>query len=163
MNSGLGVLTLKNGFSDHRRIDGGAPWGNFWTPLGPFWVPTISLKVHWINVEGVYTQSLVSNTPYTVLKDFGVQVPPQIDPKSIKNRFQNGSASNEIKVGGLDAQKWFRHRLADRWRCALGQFWDHFKIILGAQNRSESTLDQHRGCMCARSDFEHHLRSFEGF
>ena len=60
---------------------------DFGTTLGPFWVPKINLKAHWINVEGVYTQSLVSNTPYIVLKDFGVQGPPQIDPKSIKNRY----------------------------------------------------------------------------
>ena len=132
MKSGLGASTFKNGFGDHRQIAGGAPWGNFWTTLGQFWVRKIGPKAHWINVEGVYTQSLVSNTPYTVLKDFGVQVPPQIDPKSTKNRFQNGSASNEIKVGGFDAQKWFRHRLTDRWRCALGPFWDHFGAILGA-------------------------------
>ena len=91
----------------------------------------IGPKAHWINVEGVHAQSLVSNTPYTVLEDFGVQVPPQIDPKSTKNRFRNGSASNEIKVGGFDAQKWFRHRLTDRWRCALGPFLDHFGATFG--------------------------------
>ena len=33
----------------------------------------IGPKAHWINVEGVHAQRLVSNTPYTVLKDFGVQ------------------------------------------------------------------------------------------
>ena len=86
MKSGLGALTLKNGFGDHRRIVNAAPWGYFWTTFGLFWVPKIGPKAHWINVEGVYTQSLVSNTPYIVLKDFGVQGPPQIDPKSIINR-----------------------------------------------------------------------------
>ena len=63
MKSGLGALTFTNGFGDHRRIAGGAPWGNFWTTLGSFWVHKIGPKAHWINVEGVYAQSLVSNTP----------------------------------------------------------------------------------------------------
>ena len=102
MKSGLGALTLKNGFDTDRRIDNRAPLGNFGTTLGPFWVPRIGPKAHLVNVEGVYAQSLISNTPYIVLKDFGVQVPPQINPKSTKNRFQNGSANNEIRVGGFD-------------------------------------------------------------
>ena len=59
--------------------------------LVPFWRPKIGPKVNWITVEGVYVQSLISNTPYTVLKDFGVERPPQIGPKLIKNRFQNGT------------------------------------------------------------------------
>ena len=63
MKSGLGAFILKNGFGAHRGIDGAAPWGNFETILGPFWVPKIRPKAHWINVEGVYTQSLVSSTP----------------------------------------------------------------------------------------------------
>ena len=50
--------------------DFGALWDHFGTTLGPFWVPKIGPKAHWINVEGVYTQSLVSNPPYIVLKDF---------------------------------------------------------------------------------------------
>ena len=87
MKSGLGALTLKNGFDTDRRIADGAPWGYFGIILGPNWVPKIGPKVHWINVEGVYTQSLVSNTPYIVLKDFGVQGAPQIGTKSIKNRY----------------------------------------------------------------------------
>ena len=86
MKSGLGALTLKNGFGDHRGIVNAAPWIHFGATLGPSWVPKIGPKAHWINVEGVYAQSLISNTPYRVLKDFGVQGPPQIDPKSIKNR-----------------------------------------------------------------------------
>ena len=76
MKSGLGASTLKNGFGDHRRIVNAAPWGNFGTTLGPFWVPKIGLKAHWISVEGVHAQSLVSNTPDTVLKDFGVEGQP---------------------------------------------------------------------------------------
>ena len=87
MKSGLGALTLKNGFDTDRRIDDGAPWGDFGTTLGPLWVPKIGPKAHWINVEGVYAQSLISNTTYTILKDFGVEEPPHIGPKSIKNRF----------------------------------------------------------------------------
>ena len=78
MKSGLGALTLKDGFGDHRRIDDAAPWGNFGTTLEPFWVTTIGPKAFWITVEGVDAQSLVSNTVYIVLKDFGVQGPPQI-------------------------------------------------------------------------------------
>ena len=85
--------------------DFGALWDHFGTTLGPFWVPKIGPKAHWINVEGVYAQSLISNTPYTVLKDFGIQGPPQVGPKSIKNRFQNGIARSEIRVGGFDPQK----------------------------------------------------------
>ena len=81
------ALTLKNGFGAHRRIVDGAPWGNFGTSLQPFWVPEISPKVHWISVEGVYAQSLISNTSYTVLKDFGVEEPPQIDLKSVPERY----------------------------------------------------------------------------
>ena len=96
MKSALGALTFKNGFGDHRRIAGGAPWGNFWTTLRLFWVPKIGPKAHWINVEGVYAQSLVSNTPYIVLKDFGVQRPPQIGLKSIKNRSQIGLESEFV-------------------------------------------------------------------
>ena len=117
MKSGLGALTLKNGFDTDRRIAGGAPWGNFWTTLGPFWVPKIGPKAHWINVEGVYAQSLISNTPYTVLKDFGVQGPPQIGQKSVKNRFQNGTARDKINV---DPQNWVRRSSRDRQRSALG-------------------------------------------
>ena len=63
MKSGLGASTFKNGFGDHRRIDDAAPWGHFGAILGPFWVPKIGPKAHWINVEGVYAQSLISNTP----------------------------------------------------------------------------------------------------
>ena len=92
----MGVLTFKNGFSHHREIAGAAPWGQFGIILGPFWVPKIGPKVHWINVEGVYTQSLVSNTSYIVLKDFGVQRPPQIGLKSIKNRSQIGLESEFV-------------------------------------------------------------------
>ena len=128
----LGALTFKNGFDTDRGIDDAAPWGDFWTTFGPFWVFKIGPKAHWISVEGVYAQSLISNTPYTVLKDFGVQGPPQIDPKSIKNRFQNGSASNEIRVGGFDPQKWVRRPSADRQCSGLGPFVDHFGAILGA-------------------------------
>ena len=87
MNSGLGASTFKNGLDTDRGIVNAAPWGHFGTTLGAFWVPKIGPKAHWINVEGVYAQSLISNTPYTVLKDFGVQGPPQIGPKSIKNRY----------------------------------------------------------------------------
>ena len=76
MESGLGVSTLKNGFVAHLGIAVAAPWGYFRTTLGQFWVPKIGPKAHWINVEGVYAQSLISNTPYIVLKDFGVQGPP---------------------------------------------------------------------------------------
>ena len=89
MKSWLGVLTFKNGFGDHRHIVNAAPWGNFWTTWGPFWVPEIGPKAHWVNIEGVYAQSLVSNTAYKVLKDFGVQGPPRTDLKSIKNRYWN--------------------------------------------------------------------------
>ena len=55
--------------------------------LGAIWVLKISPKAHWIIVEGVYAQSLISNTPYTVLKDFGVEEPPQIDLKSVPERY----------------------------------------------------------------------------
>ena len=83
MKSGLGALTFKNGFDTDRRIDDGAPWGNFGTTLGSFWVPKIGQKTRWVNVKGVLAQSLISNTAHIVLKDFGVQGPPQIGPKSI--------------------------------------------------------------------------------
>ena len=78
-------LRFVNPFQSRFGTDFGALWDHFGTTLGPFWVPKIGPKAHWINVEGVYAQSLISNTPYTVLKEFAVQGPPQIDPKSIKN------------------------------------------------------------------------------
>ena len=70
-------------------------------------MPEIGPKVLWITVEGVYLQSLISITPYTVLKDFGIQRPPELGPKSIKNRFQNGTARDKINVGGFDPQNGF--------------------------------------------------------
>ena len=63
-------------FQSRFGTDFGALWDHFGITLGPFWVPKIGPKAHWINVEGVYAQSLISNTPYIVLKDFGVQGPP---------------------------------------------------------------------------------------
>ena len=81
--------------------------GTILGPLGPFWVPNIGPKAHWISVKGVYAQSMISNTPYTVLKDFGIQRPPQLGPKSIKNRFQRGTARDKINVGGFDPQNGF--------------------------------------------------------
>ena len=79
-------MTLKNGFDTDRRIVIATPWDHFGTTSGQFWVPKIAPKAHWITVEGVYPQSLISNTPYTVLKDFGVQRPPN-------------SAQNLLKIG----------------------------------------------------------------
>ena len=99
MKSGLGALTLKNGSDTDRRIAGGAPWGHFGTTFGPFWVPKMGPKAYWISAEGVYAQSLISNTLYRVLTDFGVEGSPQIGSKSIKNRFQSGTARDKIKVG----------------------------------------------------------------
>ena len=55
--------------------------------LGAIWVLKISQKAHWITVEGVYALSLISNTAYTVLKDFEVEEPPQIDLKSVSERY----------------------------------------------------------------------------
>ena len=107
ITSTLGALTLKNGFDTDRRIVIATPWDHFGTTSGQFWVPKIGPKAHWITVEGVYPQSLISNTPYTVLKDFGIQRPPQLGPKSIKNRFQNGTARDKINVGGFDTQNGF--------------------------------------------------------
>ena len=62
MKSRLGALTLKNAFDTNRRIAGGVLWGHFRTILGAYWVPKIGPKAHWINVESVYVQSLISNT-----------------------------------------------------------------------------------------------------
>ena len=107
MKSGLGVLTLKNGFATDRRIDDGAPLGYFRITLGPFWVPKIGPKAHWINVEGVYAQSLISNTVYTVLKDFGLQptfflLPPFCSPSPPKMALK--LISNREKIGSNDVE-----------------------------------------------------------
>ena len=42
--------------------------------LGLFWVPKIGPKAHWITVEGIYLQSVILNTPYTVLMDFKTEL-----------------------------------------------------------------------------------------
>jgi len=45
---------------------------------------------------------------------------------------------------------------------ALGSIFDQFWTRIKA-DRSESFLDQRRGCTCAKAGFEHPLHSFKGF
>ena len=60
-------------------------WTNFWLIFGPFFIPKSMPKASLLTFDVVYTQSLILNTPHSVLKDFCFRETSKIDPKSLQN------------------------------------------------------------------------------
>ena len=80
-------------------------------------MPKIGPKAHWINVEGVYAQSLISNTPYTVLKQifdrFWTDLGWPLRPK-IHQNYVRGVRNQTLRIYTLDVDSMsfrtdFRH------------------------------------------------------
>ena len=62
---------------------------NFWLIFRSFFVPKSMPKASLLTFDVVYTQSLISNTPHSVLKDFHFRASFKIQEKSHQNRFRN--------------------------------------------------------------------------
>ena len=62
---------------------------DFGSILGPFWDPKSAFKASSIAFDVLYPRSLISNTPYGVLKDFCSRDAFKIYQKSVQNQFQN--------------------------------------------------------------------------